>query len=110
MFNRSELLNKAWADYRRDAKMGWGVRQGEAFNRQHFAYCLRMVWAVAKETAAAAAAKVVVKPAIPVCINPVRAEAIRTELRDMELASDFINWSQRAALGVEFASLHSVAA
>ncbi len=109
MLNRSEILSKAWADYRRDEFRGWGVRRGEAFNRAHFAYCLRMAWAVAKELAAAAT-KVVAKPVAPVCINPVRAEAIRTQLSDMELASDFINWTQRASLGVELAALHSGAA
>lgn len=108
MFNRSEILTKAWADYRRDVRMGWGVRRGDAFNRERFAYCLRMAWAVAKEVAARSAAiapksGLVAKP----CTNPVRAEAIRTEMRDMELASDFVNWAARAALSAELAQLHA---
>lgn len=56
MFNRSEILRSAWADYRRDADKGWGVVRGTAFNRAHFAYCLRFSWMVAKERAAKAAA------------------------------------------------------
>lgn len=56
MFNRSEILRSAWADYRRDAAKGWGVRKGAGFNRAHFAYCLRFSWMVAKERAAKAAA------------------------------------------------------
>ncbi len=56
MFNRSEILRSAWADYRRDAEKGWGVVRGAPFNRAHFAYCLRFAWMVAKERAAKAAA------------------------------------------------------
>jgi len=55
MFNRSEILRTAWANYRRDVFKGWGVRRGEGFNRSHFAYCLRTAWALAKEAASAVA-------------------------------------------------------
>ena len=106
MFNRSDILRSAWSDYRRDVKMGWGVRRGEAFNRQHFAFCLRQAWAVAKELADRAAANALKsEPVAKVCADPVRAEAIRTELHDMQLASDFINWRHCSALGVELAQL-----
>lgn len=105
MYNRSVILSKAWADYRRDLKKGWGVRRGEPFNRQHFGYCLRMAWAVAKDLAARAA-KVVTAPVANVCADPIRAEAIRSELRDMELTSDFIDWTARANLGAELAQLY----
>ena len=105
MFNRSEILRSAWVDYRRDVKMGWGVRRGGAFNRQHFGYCLRQAWAVAKELAARSAAAPKAAPVAKVCADPVRAEAIRTELHDMQLASDFINWRHCSALGVELAAL-----
>jgi hypothetical protein len=107
MFDRSAILNTAWANYRRDAFKGWGVRRGEPFNRQHFGYCLRQAWAVAKELAANAAAPIKSPPVAKVCADPVRAEAIRTEMHDMELASDFINWTQHGALGAELAHLHA---
>jgi hypothetical protein len=58
MLNRSEILTKAWADYRRDASRGWGVKRGGPFDREHFAYCLRMAWALSKERASAVAASV----------------------------------------------------
>lgn len=104
MLNRSEMLTKAWADYRRDAFKGWGVRRGEPFNRKHFAYCLRMAWAVAKGVASRAAAA---KPApvAKVCADPVRAEAIRSELLDMQMG-DFVNWTRHASLSAELAQLH----
>lgn len=103
MLNRSVILTKAWADYRRDVKMGWGVRRGEPFNRQHFAYCLRMAWAVAKEVAARKPAS---QPAAKVCTDPVRAEAIRSELLDLQMG-DFINWTRHASLNAELAQLHA---
>lgn len=104
MLNRSEILHKAWADYRRDAFKGWGVRRGEPFNRQHFAYCLRMAWAVAKDRAARAAA-VRPAPVATVCADPIRAEAIRSELLDLQMG-DFINWTRHGALTAELAQLH----
>ena len=58
MLNRSEILLSACAAYRRDVFKGWAVRRGEAFNRRHFAHCLSMAWAVAKEVKAVAAASV----------------------------------------------------
>lgn len=100
---RAEILRTAWADYRRDVFMGWGVRRGEPFNRGHFAYCLRMAWAAAK----ARAARVVVQPKpAALCVDPIRAAEIRAELRDMQFA-DFINWNRHAALGAELASIHA---
>lgn len=96
------VMSQAWADYRRDEFKGWGVRRGEPFNRGHFAYCLRMAWAVAKEVAARKPAPA---PVAKVCADPVRAAKIRTELRDMELFSDFMDWSRRATLGAELARL-----
>ena len=105
---RSEIMSKAWADYRRDEFKGYcGPRRGEGFNRRHFAYCLRMVWAVAKERAARAAdderkTAPIAKP----CINPTRAAEIRAELHDMEMGN-FINWTRRADLGAELARLHA---
>ena len=104
MFNRIEILRSAWSDYRRDVKMGWGVRHGSPFSRQHFAYCLRMAWAAAKAVAARLA--VVAAPvAATVSADPIRAAVIHTELRDMELASDFMNWQHRSALNAELARL-----
>jgi hypothetical protein len=106
MFNRSEILTKAWADYRRDVKMGWGVRRGAAFNRPHFAYCLRMAWAVAKELAAVSA-----KPAAVVApakaVHPAaaaRAAHIHSALFDLQMG-DFVDWTRHSALSVELAQL-----
>lgn len=105
-FNRSNILKQAWADYRRDEFKGWGVRRGEPFNRKHFAYCLRMAWAVAKERAARAVAEPAQAPVAKPCANPARAAEIRAEIRDMEMG-DFINWARHAALGAELARLHA---
>ena len=108
MLDRTEAMTKAWADYRRDEFKGYcGPRRGEGFNRKHFAYCLRMAWAVAKERAAKAGAPKV-EPAAKVCINVVRATEIRAELHDMEMGN-FINWTRHADLGAELARLHAVA-
>lgn len=104
MFNRSGILRSAWADYRRDAKMGWGVPRNGPFCREHFAYCLRMAWAVAKEVAARAAAPASPAPIAKTCTDPVRAAEIRAELRDLEYG-DFIPWSRHTALSVELAQL-----
>jgi hypothetical protein len=107
MHNVSEIFTTAWADYRRDAFKGWGVRRGGPFNRKHFAYCLRMAWAVAKSVAARAAADALKSaPVAKACINPVRADAIRSELRDMEFG-DFINWDRHGALSAELSRLHA---
>ncbi|MCP8883035.1 hypothetical protein NIM87_05950 [Devosia sp. XJ19-1] len=105
MFDRSAIMSKAWADYRRDEFRGWGVRPGEPFNRKRFAYCLRIVWAVAKERAARAAAEPVPAPVAKPCTNPVRAAEIRADLFDMEMGN-FINWTRHASLGAELARLH----
>lgn len=106
-FNHSNILTKAWADYRRDEFKGWGVRRGEPFNRQRFAYCLRMAWAVAKaEVARAASDALKSEPVAKVCTNPVRAAEIRSELQDMEFG-DFINWTRHGDLSVELSRLHA---
>lgn len=104
MFDRSEILRTAWVDYRRDQLKGWGIRRGEPFNRKHFAYCLRMAWAVAKEVAARATIAPVAQTVANVCTDPARADAIRLEIRDMEMG-DFINWARHAALGAELVRL-----
>lgn len=103
-FNRSEILTKAWADYRRDERMGWGPKRGGPFDRKRFAYCLRMAWAVAKEVAARAAAPAPPASIAKTCTDPVRAAEIRAELRDMEYG-DFIPWARHTALSVELALL-----
>lgn len=106
-FNRSDILTKAWADYRHAEFKGYcGPRRGEGFNRKHFAYCLRMVWAVAKERAARAAAEPAPAPIAKPCTNPARAAEIRAELFDMEMGN-FINWTRHASLGAELARLHA---
>lgn len=105
MFNRSEILRTAWADYRRDAFHGWGVRRGEAFNRTHFAYCLRMAWAVAKSAAAAkpvAPSVTTPKPVAPA--NLPRVAAINAELEWMAYG-DRTDWTKHSALSAELARL-----
>lgn len=107
MMTRAEIMSKAWADYRRDEFKGYcGPRRGEGFNRKHFAYCLRMVWAVAKERSARAAAEPAPAPVAKTCTDPTRATEIRSELQSMELG-DFINWNRRAQLGAELSRLHA---
>lgn len=106
MLNRSEILTKAWADYRRDEFKGWGVRRGEPFNRKHFAYCLRMAGAVAKEFAASAAVPASPAPIVKTCTNPVRAAEIHAKLRDMEFC-DFMPWARRQDATAELARLYA---
>jgi hypothetical protein len=148
MLNRSEILTNAWATYRRDVFLGLGVRRGGPFSREHFAYCLRMAWAVAKDHAAKVSAsgarrqeliseagmlnnhralvnvdhvtimgmmdttecerhvaklRAMTKPQAPAAVAA-RAEAIRTELLDMQMG-DFIPWSRHHALSAELALL-----
>lgn len=106
MFNRSEILRSAWADYRRDAEKGWGVVRGTPFNRAHFAYCLRFAWMVAKERAAKAAkpapVATVAKPVGPA--NVARVAAIRAELLGQEYC-DRIDWNRRRELRAELSAL-----
>lgn len=62
MLNRSEILRSAWAAYARDDRDGFvgakGFRRNGPFCRRHFAYCLRMEWAIAKERVARISAAV----------------------------------------------------
>jgi hypothetical protein len=101
-----DVMTKAWADYRRDAFKGWGVRRGGPFDRKHFAYCLRMAWAVAKELAAKATQPAPAPQPVKVLAPAVaaRAEAIRSELMDMQMGN-FIPWNRHAALSAELAQL-----
>ena len=104
MFNRTELLTKAWADYRHDAFRGRGVRQGGPFDRTHFAYCLRMAWAVAKELTRAAKPKAAAPTKVVAPTVAARVEAIHSELMDLQM-DDFAPWVRHAALTTELASL-----
>lgn len=106
MLNHSEILTKAWADYRRDEFKGWGVRRGEPFNRKHFAYCLRMAWAVAKDRAAKAEAPVP-SPKPTKVLTPAaaaRAAEIRSKLEWMQYA-DRLDWGAHRQLSAELARL-----
>lgn len=74
--NRGDLLNKAWADYRRDQHIGLGVRRDGPLGRKHFAYCLRMAWAVLKERAAKAAAATETAAAFVIAQTRVQTAAV----------------------------------
>ena len=104
MFNRSEIFRKAWADYRRDQFRGWGVRRGDAFNRKHFAYCLRSAWAVAKELAAPAVLSVWAPAPVLSPAAAARADDIRGAILDLEMG-DFIDWTRHGALHAQLAAL-----
>jgi hypothetical protein len=108
MFNRSEILRKAWTSYRRDEFMGvCGPRRGEGFNRKRFAYNLRMAWAAAKEEAAKAVKAAALVPAPAKVLPPAaaaRVEAIRSELFDLQMG-DFVPWARHSALSAELAAL-----
>lgn len=106
MLDRSEIFRKAWADYRRDEFKGWGVRRGEPFNRKHFAYCLRMAWAVAKDRAAKAEAPAP-SPKPTKALTPsaaARAGEIRSELEWLQYA-DRLDWGAYRELSAELARL-----
>ena len=108
MFNRSEILRSAWSSYRRDVKRGLGVRRDGPFSRTHFAYCLRMAWAIAKEAAAKAAAEPVLGPVATAMTAVNLLPAVKARLAEIEAelqAQDFsdapTNWTRRHDLQVE---------
>ncbi len=114
MTDRSEVLTSAWANYRRDQKLGLGVRRDGPFSRRHFAYCLRMAWAVAKEDEAAARADAE-RAAAPVAkvlgavnlldaVTAARVAALRNELLWQE-TGDRIDWTAYRAASAELATL-----
>lgn len=87
MFNRSKILNAAWARYRAAA----GLLRLVSFSRSRFASCLRMAWSDAK-LVAHIEAQIAAEEAERI-INPVKAEA-RAELtmiqmKDRWAATDF---------------------
>ena len=113
-FNRATILRDAWAGYQNDKRLnlvpGHFGNPARPFNRAHFAYCLRMAWAVAKELAAKAAA-----PAGPVAtvmrsvnlldaVTAARVAEIRNELLWQEM-DDCIDWTARGALKAELSRL-----
>lgn len=108
MMNRSEILTKAWADYRRDQRMGLGVRRDGPFCRKHFAYCLRMAWAVLKERAAKAAAvtetaaafvkaEARVLSAAAAAMDPMVRSARVSTIRDELTVLDYAPWGVRTS-------------
>ena len=121
MFNRPEVLTKAWADYSRDQRMGLGVRRDGPFSRKHFAYCLRMAWAVTKERAAKAAAVTEtavafvaaerrVQSAAVAAMDPMVRSARLSTIRDELTTLDYAPWGVRTSqrrmdLNAELASL-----
>lgn len=114
MFNRSEILGAAWSDYRRDQRMGLGVLRNGPFSRKHFAYCLRMAWAVAKEDVANAKAEAE-RTAAPVAtvlgavnlldaVKAARVAQLRNEMLWQEMG-DRIDWAAYSAARAEIAKL-----
>ncbi len=108
MFDRSEILRSAWSSYRRDVLKGWGVERNGPFSRSHFAYCLRMAWAVCKEVAAKAdlpapapLSKPTPAPEVSRRVAAIEAEMLGQQLRD------FIDWPVYRALSSELVSLQS---
>lgn len=112
--NRSEILRSAWADYRRDQRRGLGVRRDGPFSRKHFAYCLRMAWAVTKERAAKAKADED-RAAAPVAtalgavnlldaVTARRVADLRNEMLWQEMG-DRIDWTAYRAASAELARL-----
>lgn len=102
MFNRSEILTKAWRDYRFQTK--W--RDSRAFDRVLFTVCLRHQWHCAKMDIAAATERAAEQARLT-CASPAerRAADIKAELHGMEF-SNFINWNRNSALRAELAGLH----
>jgi hypothetical protein len=100
-FNTSEIMKAAWAGYRKMARM----MHETSFNRERFAYELRMAWANArtdmpKPVVPAAPAKLAV-------IDPVkaaRATEIAAELQWMDMG-DFTDWNRHRQLSVELAQI-----
>lgn len=104
MLNRSEILRSAWADYRRDVRMGIVNRYGP-FNRDHFAYCLRMAWAAAKSRALKAASTgpvaLAMEAALLLPAVKARLAEIDAELRAQDYSDAPINWTHRSDLLAE---------
>lgn len=126
MFNRSEILRKAW-DYYRTARVGYYAKGDETgrrmFLRFLFAKTLRRAWDEAKraakstvDTAAAfLAAQARVQAATVAAMDPMarsaRIVAIRDELTVLDYAPLGVRSRQRRAnLGAELQSLQIAAA
>lgn len=106
MFNRTDILRTAWSDYRRDVKWGLGVMRDGPFSRRHFAYCLRMAWAVAKCRVAKATEPEFLPPPKPVlsAAAQARADEINAELDWMQYG-ERIDWARHNDLRAELARL-----
>ena len=104
MFNRSEILRSAWSSYRRDVKRGLGVHRDGPFSRTHFAYCLRMAWAIAKEAAAEPVRGPVATAMTAVNLLPAvkaRLAEIEAELQAQDFSDAPTNWTRRHELQAE---------
>ena len=112
MFNRSEILRSAWSSYCRDVKRGLGVRRDGPFSRTHFAYCLRMAWAIAKEAANAVATEPVLGPVATAMSAVNLLPAVKARLAEIEAelqAQDYsdapTDWTRRRELRAELEQL-----
>ncbi len=115
MVNKSEVLSSAWADYRRDSRMGRIAGQGRKgpFSRRHFAYCLRMAWQVAKERAAKAAVQkaqeeVAARAVVSFRIPSVREVELQQQLWFIECA-ERMDFTAYSSLSAELAQLSTAA-
>lgn len=126
MFNRSEILRKAWAYYR-TARVGYYAKGDESgkrmFLRFLFAKLLRRAWDEAKRAAKAVvdtaaaflAAQARVQAAAVAAMDPMsrsaRIVAIREELTILDYAPLGVRTRQRRAdLGAELSRLEHAAA
>ncbi|WIJ26584.1 hypothetical protein [Devosia sp. RR2S18] len=98
-----DVMINAWAGYR---KMARTMREAR-FNRERFAYELRMAWANARADMpkpAAPAAPARAKPAITDPVKATRVAEIAAELQWMDMG-DFTDWNRHRQLSVELAQI-----
>ena len=111
MFNRSEILRKAWAGYRVNHRYDGA---NAPFNRSRLAFEMQLAWAGAKRRAREAAPNIepVVGPVATVmgavnlldAVTAARATTLRSEILWQEMG-DQIDWAAYRAASAELATL-----